>query len=96
MTAAMVKELREKTGAPMMDCKNALEASGGEIEPAREWLRKKGMATAAKKEARKSADGLVRVEVQRISDIIDPTDSSLLFPMGVAVCPLINFVLNRW
>ena len=58
-TPAMVKELREKTGSPMMDCKNALEASAGDIEAAIDWLRKKGMASAAKKESRKSADGLV-------------------------------------
>ncbi len=59
VTPAMVKELREKTGSPMMDCKNALEASAGNIDSAIDWLRKKGMASAAKKESRKSADGLV-------------------------------------
>jgi elongation factor Ts len=61
VTPAMVKELREKTGSPMMDCKNALEASAGNIEGAIDWLRKKGMASAAKKESRKSADGLVKI-----------------------------------
>jgi elongation factor Ts len=55
----MVKELREKSGAPMMDCKNALTATGGNIEEAFTWLRKKGMATAAKKAARTTSEGTV-------------------------------------
>mmetsp|Transcript_10835 Transcript_10835/g.21432 ORF Transcript_10835/g.21432 Transcript_10835/m.21432 type:complete len:352 (-) Transcript_10835:88-1143(-) len=59
ITAAMVKVLREKTGSPMMDCKRALEDAAGDQEKALEWLRKKGIATAAKKESRRSADGLV-------------------------------------
>ena len=67
VTPAMVKELREKTGSPMMDCKNALEASAGNIEGAIDWLRKKGMASAAKKESRKSADGLVRLLLECIN-----------------------------
>ena len=61
ISATMVKELREKTGSPMMDCKRALQDAGGDHEKALEWLRKKGIATAAKKESRKSADGLVCV-----------------------------------
>ncbi len=52
VTAALVKELREKTGAGMMDCKRALDESGGDIERAVDWLRKKGLASAAKKVAR--------------------------------------------
>ena len=59
ITAAMVKELREKSGAPMMDCKNALTESGGNMEDAFTWLRKKGMATAAKKAARTTSEGSV-------------------------------------
>jgi len=59
ITASMVKQLRDTTGSPMMDCKRALQDAGGDHEKALEWLRKKGMATAAKKESRKSADGLV-------------------------------------
>lgn len=59
ISAAMVKQLRGATGSPMMDCKRALQNAGGDQEKALEWLRKKGMATAAKKESRKSADGLV-------------------------------------
>ncbi len=59
ITAAMVKELREKSGAPMMDCKNALSESNGDMEAAFTWLRKKGMATAAKKAARTTSEGTV-------------------------------------
>lgn len=59
ISAAMVKELREKTGAGMMDCKKALTESAGDFGKAEEWLRKKGVASAAKKGARVAADGLV-------------------------------------
>ena len=59
ITAQMVKELRERTGAPMMDCKGALTEAGGDAEKAIEVLRKKGLAKAAKKAGRKAADGIV-------------------------------------
>jgi elongation factor Ts len=59
ITASMVKELRDKTGAGMMDCKAALSETGGELEPAVDWLRKKGLAKAAKKAGRIAADGLI-------------------------------------
>ncbi len=59
ITAALVKDLREKTGAGMMDCKRALAETGGEIEAAVDWLRKKGLAAAAKKSGRVAAEGLV-------------------------------------
>ncbi|GBQ75122.1 translation elongation factor Ts [Acetobacter malorum] len=61
ITAALVKELREKTGAGMMDCKKALNESNGEIEGAIDWLRTKGLAAAAKKSGRVAAEGLVAV-----------------------------------
>jgi elongation factor Ts len=61
ITAALVKDLREKTGAGMMDCKKALTETDGEIEPAIDWLRKKGLAAAAKKSGRIAAEGLVGV-----------------------------------
>jgi elongation factor Ts len=63
ITAAMVKELREKTGAGMMDCKTALNEAGGDIEAAVDWLRKKGLAKAAKKAGRVAAEGLIGVAV---------------------------------
>jgi elongation factor Ts len=61
VTAALVKELREKTGAGMMDCKRALGDSNGDIEAAVDWLRKKGLSAAAKKAGRVAAEGLVGV-----------------------------------
>ena len=64
VTAALVKDLRERTGAGMMDCKRALIETGGDIESAIDWLRKKGLAAAAKKGGRVTADGLVGVYVE--------------------------------
>ena len=61
ITAKMVKELRDKTGAGMMDCKKALSETGGNMDDAVDWLRKKGMASAAKKSGRAAAEGLVSV-----------------------------------
>ena len=63
ITAGMVKELREKTSAGMLDCKKALEATTGDMEAAVDWLRKKGLASAAKKASRIAAEGLVAVAV---------------------------------
>ncbi len=63
VTAAMVKDLREKTGAGMMDCKNALNEVQGDIEAAVDWLRKKGLSKAAKKSGRVAAEGLVAAAV---------------------------------
>ena len=64
ITAAIVKELRERTGAGMMDCKKALGATGGDMEAAIDWLRTKGLAAAAKKAGRTAAEGLVGVAVE--------------------------------
>lgn len=61
ITASLVKELREKTGAGMMDCKKALTETAGDLEAAVDWLRKKGLAAAAKKAGRVAAEGLVAV-----------------------------------
>ena len=61
VTAQLVKELRERTGAGMMDCKKALVETDGDIEKAIEYLREKGLAKAAKKAGRIAAEGLVRV-----------------------------------
>lgn len=64
ITAAMVKELRESTGAGMMDAKKALTETGGDMEAASDWLRTKGLAKAAKKSGRTAAEGLVAVKVE--------------------------------
>ena len=63
ISAAMVKDLREKTGAGMMDCKNALSETAGDIEGAVDWLRKKGLSKAAKKSGRVAAEGLIGLAV---------------------------------
>ena len=64
VTASMVKELRDKTGAGMMDCKTALTETSGDIEQAVDWLRKKGLSKAAKKADRVAADGLIGVALE--------------------------------
>jgi elongation factor Ts len=64
ITAAAVKDLRERSGAGMMDCKKALTENGGDMEAAVDWLRAKGLATAAKKSGRVAAEGLVGVAVE--------------------------------
>lgn len=64
ITATMVKELRQRTGAGIMDAKNALKENDGDIEASIDWLRSKGMAKAAKKSSRDTAEGLVGVYVQ--------------------------------
>ena len=63
-TVSDVKELREKTGAGMMDCKKALEACEGSMDKAVDWLREKGIAKAAKKESRIAAEGLCKIKVE--------------------------------
>src|SRR5829696_6243980 len=64
ITAASVKELRERTGAGMMDCKKALGETNGDMEAAIDWLRAKGLSTAAKKAGRTASEGLVGVVVE--------------------------------
>ena len=63
ISASMVKELREATGAGMMDCKDALTENNGDMEAAVDWLRKKGLSKAAKKAGRVAAEGLIGLEV---------------------------------
>lgn len=85
ISASLVKELREKTGAGMMDCKQALTESNGDIEAAVDWLRKKGLSKAAKKSGRVAAEGLVGfttdgttgaiVEVNSETDFVARNDS---------------------
>ena len=87
ITAALVKELRERTGAGMMDCKKALSATDGDLEKAIDFLREKGLAAAAKKAGRVAAEGLVEayihgggrigvlVEVNYETDFVAKTDA---------------------
>ena len=78
VTAAHVRELRGKTGVGMMDCKKALMEADGDIEAAVDWLRKKGLATAAKKAGRAAAEGLVAVSLDgtrgAIAEVNSETD----------------------
>ncbi len=67
VTTSMVKALRDKTGAGMMDCKTALTESGGDMETAVDWLRKKGLSKAAKKADRIAAEGLIGVTTEGTS-----------------------------
>ncbi|MBB2164374.1 elongation factor Ts [Gluconacetobacter sp. 1b LMG 1731] len=99
ITAALVKELREKTGAGMMDCKKALNEAAGEIEAAIDWLRKKGLAAAAKKSGRVTAEGLVGVasapnraaivEVNAETDFVARNESFQSFVEAVAKAALV-------
>ena len=79
ITAALVKDLREKTGAGMMDCKHALSETAGDIEAAVDWLRKKGLAKAAKKSGRVAADGLVGVAVEANFGVVVEVNSETDF-----------------
>jgi elongation factor Ts len=79
ITAALVKELRDKTGAGMMDCKKALTETDGDIEASVDWLRKKGLSQAAKKAGRIAAEGLVAVVASENSGAIIEVNSETDF-----------------
>ena len=77
--ASDVKELREKTGAGMLDCKKALEAVSGDMEKAIDWLREKGISKAAKKESRIAAEGLCQIKSEGNNAVILETNSETDF-----------------
>jgi elongation factor Ts len=79
ITASMVKELRDKTGAGMMDCKAALGETGGDLEAAVDWLRKKGLARAAKKAGRVAAEGLIGITLAAKKAIVVEVNSETDF-----------------
>ena len=79
ISASMVKELRDKTGAGMMDCKAALGESGGDLESAVDWLRKKGLAKAAKKAGRVAAEGLIGIAIASNKGIVVEVNSETDF-----------------
>lgn len=94
--AAEIKELREKTGAGMLDCRNALKETDGDIEGAIDFLREKGLATAAKKSSRVAAEGLVEayihggrigalVEVNSETDYVAKNEEFIQFVKDVAM-----------
>lgn len=100
ITAALVKELREKTGAGMMDCKKALAETNGDLEAAVDWLRKKGLSAAAKKAGRAATEGLVGlavgdrsaalIEVNAETDFVARNDQFKAFVRTVADLALAN------
>jgi len=100
ITAALVKDLREKTGAGMMDCKKALGETAGDIEAAIDWLRTKGLAAAAKKAGRVASEGLVAVatkgtvgaavEVNAETDFVGRNEQFQGFVSSVATLALDN------
>jgi len=108
ISAKLVKELRDKTGAGMMDCKKALKENGGDMDKATEWLRQKGIASAAKKEGRVAAEGLigqyihtggrvgVLVEVNCETDFVAMRDEFKTLvrdvAMQIAACPNVEYV----
>ena len=108
ISAKLVKELRDSTGAGMMDCKKALKESDGDLEKSVEWLRQKGISSAAKKEGRVAAEGLVHsyihvggrigvlVEVNCETDFVAKGDDfkSLAqdVAMQIAACPNVEYV----
>jgi elongation factor Ts len=79
ISAQMVKQLRDATGAGMMDCKNALTESNGDMEAAIDWLRKKGLSKAAKKAGRIAAEGLIGVLVQGTKGVVVEVNSETDF-----------------
>ncbi|MBE7381240.1 MAG: translation elongation factor Ts [Leptolyngbya sp. SIO1E4] len=108
ISAKLVKELREKTGAGMMDCKKALKENDGDMEKAIEWLRQKGIASAAKKEGRIAAEGLVHsyihtggrvgvlVEINCETDFVARREEFRTLAQDVAMqitaCPNVEYV----
>jgi elongation factor Ts len=98
VTAATVKELRERTGAGMMDCKKALAETDGDMEASVDWLRAKGLAAAAKKSGRVAAEGLIGVavngargavvEVNSETDFVAKNDQFQAFVTGVTALAL--------
>src|SRR5436190_7624451 len=79
ITAQMVKDLREMTGAGMMDCKSALGETAGNVDAAVDWLRKKGLSKAAKKADRVAAEGLIGVAVKGTKGVVVEVNSETDF-----------------
>ncbi|HWS08429.1 MAG TPA: translation elongation factor Ts, partial [Xanthobacteraceae bacterium] len=79
ISAGMVKELRDQTGAGMMDCKAALTENDGNLEAAVDWLRKKGLSKAAKKAGRVAAEGLIGIAVGANKGVIVEVNSETDF-----------------
>ena len=94
--ASDVKELREKTGAGMMDCKKALEACEGNMDKAIDWLREKGIAKAAKKESRIAAEGLCQIKVDGNTAVIIEVNSETDFvAKNVEFTSFVDYLVDK-
>ena len=95
ISASLVKELREKTGAGMLDCKNALEATNGDLEAAIDWLREKGISKAAKKAERIAAEGTASILIDNNKAVIIEVNSETDFvAKNEEFKELVNTILN--
>ena len=83
ITASLVKDLREKTGAGMMDCKKALEANNGDINASIDWLREKGISKAAKKADRIAAEGIAAILTKGNKAVIIEVKSNILYLLSI-------------
>jgi elongation factor Ts len=105
ITASQVKELRDLSGAGMMDCKKALQESGGDLEAAQDFLRKKGLATAEKRRGRETNEGLIRahvdgrvaglVEINCETDFVSRNEEFEAFASALARCVAANDFASR-
>ena len=95
ITAQLVKELREKTGAGMMDCKKALEENNGSIEAACDWLREKGISKAAKKADRIAAEGVAAIKIDgNKAAIVEVNSETDFVAKNAEFTSLVDEILN--
>ncbi len=95
ISASLVKELREKSGAGMLDCKKALEATNGNLDEATDWLREKGISTAAKKASRIAAEGLADIIVKdNVAVMVEVNSETDFVAQNAEFKDLITTVLN--
>ena len=95
ITASLVKELRESTGAGMMDCKTALEATNGDMAAAVDWLREKGISKAAKKADRIAAEGLAEIKIEgNIAAIVEVNSETDFVAKNTEFTSMVDEILN--
>ncbi len=95
ISASLVKELREKTGAGMLDCKKALEATNADINAAADWLREKGISKAAKKADRIAAEGLAAIKVEgNVAAIVEVNSETDFVAKNDEFVSLVNTILS--
>jgi len=95
ISASLIKDLREKTNAGMMDCKKALEATNGDIDAAIDWLREKGVKTAAKKADRIAAEGLAAIKIDgNVAAIVEVNSETDFVAKNSEFTSLVDSILN--